>query len=47
VLLDKHGNVIDGKHRLVADANWPKMKLEHVESEDDRLIAILISNVCR
>lgn len=47
VLLDKHGNVIDGKHRLAADANWPKMRLDHVESEEDRLVARLICNVCR
>ena len=47
VLLDKHGNVIDGKHRLAADENWPKMRLDHVESEEDRLIAKLISNVRR
>jgi hypothetical protein len=47
VLLDKHGNVIDGKHRLAADANWPKMRLDDVESEEDRLIARLICNVCR
>jgi hypothetical protein len=32
VLLDKHGNVIDWRHRLAADANWPKMRLDHVES---------------
>jgi len=47
VLLDKHGNVIDGKHRLAADANWPKMRLDHVKSKEDRLIARLICNVCR
>ena len=47
MLLDKHGNVVDGKHRLAADANWPKTRLEHVETEEDRLIARLISNVCR
>jgi hypothetical protein len=47
VLMDKHGNVIDGKHRLAADANWPKMRLDHVKSEEDRLIARLICNVCR
>lgn len=47
VLLDKHGNVIDGKHRLAADENWPKMRLDHVESKEDRLIARLITNVCR
>ena len=38
VLLDKHGNVIDGKHRLAADANWPKMRLDHVESEEKGLL---------
>jgi len=47
VLLDKYGNVIDGAHRLAADKNWPKITLHHIESEKDRLIARLISNVCR
>lgn len=47
VLLDRDGNVIDGKHRLAADASWPKIKLEHVGTERERLLARLISNVCR
>lgn len=47
VLLDKDGNVIDGSHRLTVDKNWPKIKLPHIKSEKDRLIARLISNVCR
>jgi hypothetical protein len=47
VLLDRDGNVIDGKHRLAADENWPKIKLEHVGCERERLLARLISNVCR
>jgi len=47
VLLDRHGNVIDGRHRLAADENWPKLKLENVETEEQRLLARLISNVCR
>lgn len=47
VLLDKNGNIIDGEHRLATDPNWPKMKLEHVERDEDRLIARLVSNVCR
>lgn len=47
MLLDKHGIVIDWKHRQVADAKWPKMSLDHMESEEDMLIAMLISNVCR
>jgi D-ribose pyranose/furanose isomerase RbsD len=47
VLLDRDGNVIDGKHRLAADESWPKIKLEHVGCERERLLARLISNVCR
>jgi len=47
VLLDRDGNVIDGKHRLTADESWPKIKLEHVGCERERLLARLISNVCR
>lgn len=47
ILLDKHGNIIDGRHRFAADEDWPKMRLEHVEMEEDRLVARLISNVCR
>ena len=34
ILLDKHGNVIDGMHRLAADESWPKMRLENVETEE-------------
>jgi len=47
VLLDRHGNIIDGQHRLAADENWPKIRLESVETEEQRLLARLISNVCR
>jgi hypothetical protein len=45
VLLGKYGNVIDGKHRLAVDENWPKMKVEHVETDKQLLIARLIGNV--
>lgn len=47
VLLDRDGNVLDGNHRLKADPNWPKMKLENVKTEEDRLVVKLISNLCR
>lgn len=47
ILLDNDGNVIDGLHRLAADATWPKIRLDHVCSEKERLLARLISNVCR
>ena len=32
---------------MAADEDWPKMRLEHVGTEEDRLVARLISNVCR
>jgi hypothetical protein len=47
VILDKHGNIVDGLHRLTVDSNWPKIRLNHIESKEDRLIARLIANVCR
>jgi len=47
VLLDHYGNVIDGKHRLAADPNWPKVKLGRIKSKEQRLIARLTGNVCR
>ncbi|MDH5266091.1 MAG: hypothetical protein OEW62_00280 [Candidatus Bathyarchaeota archaeon] len=47
ILLDKHGNVIDGLHRFEADENWPKIVLENIETVKEKLIARLISNVCR
>ncbi len=47
VLLDREGNIIDGEHRLAADQDWPKIRLDYVGSERERLLARLISNVCR
>ena len=47
ILLDRHGNIIDGLHRFEADENWPKIVLENIETVKERLIARLISNVCR
>lgn len=47
VLVDEQGQVIDGAHRLKADPNWFKVKVPGVKSEEDRLLARLITNVCR
>lgn len=46
-LLDTSGNVIDGKHRLEADPSWPTIEVKTVDSEEKRLVAMLIANVCR
>lgn len=47
VLVDKNGIVIDGLHRLKADPSWFKVKVPFVESEEQRLLARLITNICR
>jgi hypothetical protein len=47
VLLDRHGNIIDGKHRLEVDENWPKVRLEYIETDRQLLLARFVSNVCR
>lgn len=47
ILLDAHGNIIDGHHRIEANKNWMKIKLENVRTEEDILLCKLISNMCR
>jgi len=47
ILLDRHGNIIDGLHRFEADENWPKIVLENIGTVKEKLMARLISNVCR
>ncbi|MGD0645672.1 MAG: hypothetical protein ABSA75_12275 [Candidatus Bathyarchaeia archaeon] len=47
VLVDSSGRVIDGAHRLKADPTWFKVEVPNMESEEHRLLARLISNVCR
>ena len=47
VLVDSRGRVIDGAHRLKADPTWFKVEVPDMESEEHRLLARLISNVCR
>jgi hypothetical protein len=47
VLVDHHGNIIDGEHRLKANKNWKKIKLDHITTEKDRLLAKIISNNVR
>lgn len=39
VLVDYHGNIIDGEHRYGADEGWRTIRLEHIRTEKDRLIA--------
>ena len=47
VLVDAHGNVIDGYHRLEADPDWPVRKVEEITDPVQLTIARLVANVCR
>jgi len=47
VLTDSFGNVIDGFHRLKADPNWPKFKVDRVSDPVQLTIARLIANTRR
>ena len=47
VLLDAHGNVVDGFHRLEANPDWPKLRLDWVKTEEDRLIVRHVANCAR
>jgi len=47
ILMDYHGNIIDGEHRYDADEGWRTMRLDHIRTERDRIIARIVSNICR
>ena len=47
ILVDYHGNIIDGEHRFGVDEKWRKVRLEHIRTEKDRLIARIVSNTVR
>ena len=47
ILVDCYGNIIDGEHRFGIDENWRRVRLEHVKTEKDRLIARIVSNNVR
>ncbi len=47
ILVDYYGNIIDGKHRFSADEKWKRVRLEHIKTEKDRLIARIVGNNLR
>jgi hypothetical protein len=47
VLLDAHGNVIDGYHRLRADPGWRTETLEHIRTPTQLVLARIIANTHR
>jgi hypothetical protein len=47
ILVDYYGNIIDGEHRFGVDEKWRRVRLEHIRTEKDRLIARIVSNTVR
>jgi len=47
ILEAKDGEVIDGFHREQADKNWKRIRLEHIDTEEKKLVARLVSNFHR
>jgi len=47
VLLASDGSVIDGLHRLVADKNWKAIRLPHIKTNAQKLVARIVANTCR
>ena len=47
ILEAKDGEIIDGFHRQEADKNWKRVKLEHIDTEEKKLLARLIANFHR
>jgi hypothetical protein len=47
ILVDHQGRIIDGAHRFKVNENWPTLRLDHIKTDKDRLIARIVSNVVR
>ena len=47
VLISKDDEIIDGFHRLEQNQDWPVMKLEHIQTRTQLLLARLIANFAR
>ena len=47
ILVDYYGNIIDGEHRFGVDEKWKRLRLKHIRTEKDLLIARIVSNTVR
>ena len=47
ILVDQHGNVVDGNHRLSVDPDWKFEKLDWVKTDKDRRVVKLHANYRR
>ena len=47
ILVDAHGNMIDGFHRLEEDPGWERKRLEHIRTPTQLWLARIIANAHR
>ncbi|MCJ7506114.1 ParB/RepB/Spo0J family partition protein [Candidatus Bathyarchaeota archaeon] len=47
ILVDREGNIVDGKHRLAVDPNWRKEIVPWIQSRKDLLMARIHANLHR
>ena len=47
ILEAKDGDIIDGLHRERADKNWKRLRLEHIDTQEKKLVARLVANFHR
>ena len=47
VLVDAHGNIVDGFHRLEADPGWERRTLEHIRTPAQLWLARVVANTHR
>lgn len=40
-------DIIDGRHRFAVDEDWSKIRPKNIETEEQKLVARLVTNVCR
>lgn len=44
IIVDAHGNIVDGFHRREADSRWPTVTYEEIKTEEDRVLYAIASN---
>ena len=47
ILINEKWQIIDGQHRFQADRKWRRVRLKHIKTEKDRLVARIVANNVR
>jgi len=44
IILDKHGNIVEGHHRNRADPTWPRITYDNIQTDEDRVLHAIAFN---